>query len=505
MHTRADAEVESIKRAAMQAVAQLQVAEQQRETSLTARAGASEERLTNVSSAVEALLEDFQGRIEDSLQAIQEKGARLAEDLEKSAKELGGRWSQQLQEQATAAVEKLREEAKNSRQVMEESKRQLVGLAEAKLASLSQATQEEYGQQLAQTVREHAQVMRATGDAEVESIKRAALQAVTQLRDTEQQRETSLMARAGVAEERLTDVSSAVEALQRRVGALLEDFQVRIEGTLQAVQEKGAKQAEDLEKITRILGGRWSQQLQEQATAAVERLREEVKNSGQVMEESKRQLASLTEEKLASLSQVGAKAVEGLEAEQLRLNEQYVATRKEIEDLLEMDLTKPPTPFPRRGTHPKRRGMVGPLALVAAVCLIIGVPILGLHRSTGPEMQLQPEAPADFIDQSPNWNAKRRAREEDVAQGYWRAAVVSLQQRYPFGSELPADPPTEFQVDDRYVPAGNAKIPAETRALYWGKLRRNWVQRQFWVHENEQNIPWAGRLLHIWNQVYSPK
>jgi ABC-type cobalt transport system substrate-binding protein len=514
MHEPANGEVESIKLAAEQAIVQLQVAEQKSETGFMARAGAAEERLTGVSLAVEALegrvgalVEDFQGRIEGTLQAFQGKeGARQAEDLEKIAQDLGGRWSQQFQEQADAALERLREELKNSGRVVEESKQQLASLAEAKLASLSQATREEYGQQLAQAFREHAQVMHEPANGEVESIKLAAEQAIAQLQVAEQKRETGFVARADAAEERLTGVSLAVEALEGRVGALVEDFRGRIEGTLQAFQGKeGARQAEDLEKIAQDLGGRWSQQFQEQADAAVKRLREELKNSGRVVEESKQQLASLAKAKLAALSQIADNAAAGLEAEQRRLKNQYETSRRGLEDLMERGWTKPPSPSLQRGNRPMRRGIVAQLALVAGVCLVIMVPFLCVYLSTGPVMQLQPEAPAEFIDQSPNWSAKRRAREEEFAQAYWRVAVVGLQERYPFGSELPAEPPTEFQVENKYVPPGSAKAFSETRARYWEKLRRSWVQRQFWVERHEWNTQWAAPLRHIWAQLRLPK
>jgi Ni,Fe-hydrogenase maturation factor len=512
MHEAADVEVESIKLAAEQAIAQLQVAEQKSETGFMARAGAAEERLTGVSLAVEALegrvgalVEDFQGRIEGTLQAFQWKGARQAEDLEKIAQDLGGRWSQQFQKQADAAVERLREELKNSGRVVEESKQQLASLAEAKLASLSQATREEYGQQLAQAFREHAQVMHEAADVEVESIKLAAERAIAQLQVAEQKSETGFMARAGAAEEHLTGVSLAAEALEGRVGALVEDFQGRIEGTLQALQGKGARQAEDLEKIAQDLGGRWSQQFQGQADAAVERLREELKNSGRVVEESKQQLASLAKVKLAVLSQVADNATAGLEAEQRRLKNQYETSRRELEGLLEGGWTKPPSPSLQRGSRPKRRGVIAQLALVAGVCLVIMVPLLGVYLSARPVMRLQPEAPAEFIDQSPNWSAKRRAREEEVAQAYWQVAVVGLQERYPFGSELPAEPPTEFQVENKYVPPGSAKAFSEARERYWEKLRRSWVQRQSWVERHEWNTQWAARLRHIWEQLRLPK
>ena len=116
-------------------------------------------------------------------------------------------------------------------------------------------------------------------------------------------------------------------------------------------------------------------------------------------------------------------------------------------------------------------------------------------------MQLQPEAPAEFIEQNPNWNAKRRAREAEVAQAYWRSAVVGLQEKYPFGSALPAEPPTEFQVENKNVQTGGAKALSETRSRYWQKLRRIWAQREFWLERHEWNTQWAASPRRIWDQL----
>jgi flagellar biosynthesis chaperone FliJ len=395
-----------------------------------------EERLARVSLTVDtlegrerALVADLEGRVESSLQAFQGKGARQAEDLEKIAQELGGRWSQQLGKQAEAAVERLREELNNAVRMVEEGKQQLARLAEAQLASLSQAA--------------------------------------------------------------------------ANVGPLVADLQGRTETSPQPPQGKGAGQAEHLEKIAQELGGRWSQQFEKQAEAAVERLREELNNSGRAVEESKRQLASLANAKLASLSQVAANATAGLEAEQRRLKNQYETSRRELEDLLARRLAKlPPTSY-KRGRPPRGRGMVANLALAAGLFLVITVPPLSVYLSTPLPVQLhlQAEAPTGFADQNPYWGATRRVLEEETAQAYWRAAVVSLQEKYPFGSELPADPPTDFQVDEKYAPPGGAKALAETRAHYWEKLRTSWGQRQFWVESQEGNEPWAVRLRRVWEQI----
>ena len=223
------------------------------------------------------------------------------------------------------------------------------------------------------------------------------------------------------------------------------------------------------------------------------------------MEESKQQLASLAKARLAALSRIADNAAVGLEAEQKRLKKQYEASRRELEDLLERSWTKPP-PFSLQPVdRPKRRRIVAQLALVAGVCLVVMVALSLVYLSRRTVMRLQPEAPAEFIEQNANWSAKRRAREQEVAEAYWRIAVEGLQERYPFGSELPAEPPTEFQIDKKYVAMGGAKAFSETRARYWENLRISWVQRESWVERHEWNTQWAAPLRHIWDQLCSRK
>jgi len=73
-----------------------------------------------------------------------------------------------LEQQAQAAVATLREELESSSQAVEQRKQQLASLAEAKLASLSQATQDEYAQRLTQALHEQTQEMHAAADGEVQ-------------------------------------------------------------------------------------------------------------------------------------------------------------------------------------------------------------------------------------------------------------------------------------------------------------------------------------------------
>jgi len=302
-----------------------------------------------------------------------------------------------------------------------------------------------------------------------------------------------------VAEERLTRLSLAVVALEERMGALVKDLQGPVEGGAQ-----GPSTAEDFEKTGKDLREQWSKQFEKQAQAAVEKLREEADNSGRALEQGKQQLASLVEAKLASLSQVAADAAASLEAEQRRSKNRFEDSRRELEDLWARRLAKLPITFSDYEGPPSRRRMVGTLALAAGLLLAVTVPPLGVYLSSPPppvQMHLQAEAPADFADQRPYWGARHRAGVEETAKAYWRAGVASLQGKYQYGSELPADPPADFQVDKKYAPPGGAKALAETRAHYWEKFRTSWGQRQFWVESRTGNEPWAARLRRVWEKI----
>jgi len=380
--------------------------------------------------------------------------------------------------------------------------------------------------------------MHEAADAHVKSIKQAAEEAIAQSQAAAQKNEASILACARAAEERFTGVSSALEALQGRVGALAGDF-----------QSESAKRAEDFEKTAQELGGRWSRQFQQQAQEAVEQLREEVKNSGRFVEGSKQQLASLAEAKLASvgqaaayavasleaaeaklreefdasertlaesrerlagfaearialLNQVASSAVADLEAQQIHFRRQHATSRKEPEDIFTRRSAYPSATFDDNGAPSNRRGVTAVLAVGAGLFLLVAAQQLGVYLSTPPpvQMHLQAEAPPEFADESPSWSVKRRVEEEEMARDYWRAAAFSLQRIYPFGSQLPADPPPEFQVYNQDAPTEGGRAVTETRAHYWEKLRVCWGQRRFWVESQPVKETWADRLRGVWAQ-----
>jgi hypothetical protein len=462
-----------------------------------------------------------------------------AEDSERGKQEVAEQWWREFRTDAEAAMAGLRDEIKNSGKVLEESEQRLACLAEAKMTSLWKAKQEEFSMRMAQALEEQVNQMHASTAAEMESIKKAAGEAVAQLEAVEGKGETSLAARTAEAEERLAGVSVALEALEGRLRALVEGFEWRIESSLQALPGKAEKQAEDLEKRAQELGGRWSEQFQKQAEATIEKLKEEANQARRATEESQRQSASMYETNLEHLNQAVASATAGLAAEQKKwaeesqrqlsslvqakveslsqfavgitasleaehkqLKSEYETSRREFEHLVSR---RPSAAFSLPSRHENRRmrrWIVPRLAMVTGILLAFTVPVLAVYLWTVPVMQLQAQPPAEFIDESPNWSPARRGREQDVARAYWQAAVDNLQEKYPFGSELPTDPPSEFDAGKKYLPAGGAKALSETRDHYWQKLRKVWVQRGAWEESSQWDAQWASRFKHLLGQPH---
>ena len=92
----------------------------------------------------------------------------------------------------------------------------------------------------------------------------------------------------------------------------MREFQAQPSGGSAASHGNGAGSAALSEKTAQDLREQWFKEFERQAQAAMEKLREEVTNSGRAFEESKQQLASLAEAKLASLNQAATDAAGSL-------------------------------------------------------------------------------------------------------------------------------------------------------------------------------------------------
>jgi len=524
MHEATATDMESIKKAAGEAVAQLEAAEDKSETSFAARAGEAEKRLAGASVALEAvegriraLVGEFEGRIESSLQAVQGKIEKQAEDLEKLALEVGGRWSERFENHAEATIEKLREEANLARQAEEEGRRQSAGMFQANLERFHQAVasasagvaagQEKWAEE---RQRQSASMF----DASLERLNQAvasataALAAEQQKRAEESQRQAANMFEASL--ERLNQaVASATAALAAEQQKRAEEsqpaimFEAGLERLNQAVASATAAQQEKWEDESRRLSAAMLE-------ANLERLNQAVASATaglaaqqeKWVEESQRQLSSAVQAKVESLSQFAVSLTASVQAEHKQLKNEYETSRREFEHLVSRRPPAAPYPSPQHENRRKPRSLVPRLAMGTGLFLAISVPVLAVYLWPTPLMQLRAQPPAEFIDDSANWSSARRVREQEVARAYWQVAVAALQGKYPFGSELPIEPPSEFDAGKKYLPSAGAKAASDTRDHYWQKLRKLWVQRDSWEESSEWDAQWASRLKHLLGQAH---
>jgi hypothetical protein len=99
-------------------------------------------------------------------------------------------------------------------------------------------------------------------------------------------------------------------------------------------------------------------------------------------------------------------------------------------------------------------------------------------------MQLSTDPPAEFMVARPEWNAKRRESEQQLARGYWDCVAKVVQWRYHYSLTLPPEPPEEFRVDPSALSNPAAATP-ESREYYWQKLREVW--------------PTAWKEVYVWD------
>jgi hypothetical protein len=226
------------------------------------------------------------GQAEDDRKRLAELSSHidgLVGELEKTVKDLLNRSTKQLQEQADATVVALDEELKASRQgFVDETKKQLTSMSQASLESLFRATTEQARNQLRQMLNEflaegpreleseHRELLKKQGEAIQKQID-AAREAAAQLQATHQEMEASLKGQA-------------------------EDHQKLVELSSEGL-------AAELEKTVKDLLNHSAKRLQEQADATAAALGEELRASRQgLIDETKKQLASLTQASLESLT-----------------------------------------------------------------------------------------------------------------------------------------------------------------------------------------------------------
>jgi hypothetical protein len=490
--------VDSINLAAKEATAQLQATHQRMEASLKSLAEDFEKRQAELSSAFE--------KASGALQGVPQKiTKKVVDELEKAAQDVWNRSARQLQQQADAAAAVCNELRASRQGVIDETKKELASLAQVSLQSLTKATIDDGRTQLAQISQEQVRAARLNAETAMDSIHRAASEAVAKFERSQQEMEESLKNCAEDCQKRLAELRSAMEEPQRKSDAPPEG---QPPTDLESFRQEVSKQvAEELERISEEVLNRSAKQLQEQAETTRAALGEQLGAAKQAfIEAMRKQLVTMTQTSLESLfkettelshSQLSrmlqefvAKGVRELEAEQKELlKKQSQAIQKQFSALSQT--------YPGKPRGELTRGLSGSAGLKVGLGLLIAMALIlaGIHASRPAEMRLRAEPPAGFFEERPEWSAKQRAREEQLARAYWALALQGVQATYSFGMKLPDDPPAEFKVEEKSVSRSSLKVDPVVRTRYWEKLRRVWVKPEAWEKSPGWNRDWIRSAL----------
>jgi hypothetical protein len=125
--------------------------------------------------------------------------------------------------------------------------------------------------------------------------------------------------------------------------------------------------------------------------------------------------------------------------------------------------------------------------------LILIVPVfIFIYFSTRATLVLQDEPPPEFLRMQSDWRPKRRVAEERMARAYWKRAVDEVQWRYTFGSNLPSDPPADFQISETGL--SQPEDPG-ARVRYWQRLRQVWPLPDAWRKSYRWSTAWLTNAL----------
>lgn len=119
-----------------------------------------------------------------------------------------------------------------------------------------------------------------------------------------------------------------------------------------------------------------------------------------------------------------------------------------------------------------------------AFLILLGVSYHSKYR-------LRSEMPKTFFsDNTDSQNQTRKTSlEKRIAWAYWESAQMNVQWKYPHGSTLPEDPPSEFRVEASTL-GPDASDPV-LRAFYWHRLQQVWPLPEAWKQEYGFSFDWA--------------
>lgn len=448
---------------ALQTQAELSLSDHQRQ--LAAEAAAS---LDGVQRKLDGHIEAFRGKIDQHgaeeherlLAALKEAGAAAVDDARRNLAKIEKSSSEVLQDAARMAAEKaVQTAAKRAEEQAREAVSQAAGEAVAKLGAERKALESQAGT----SVKEHQKHLAAEAAASAENARRAMDEQIA------------------VFEQRL---QAAAATLEKRILASSEKDFPRVAAELAStaaadIDKRASAAAGDIDKKAAQASKQMEEKILASGAAAMERAgrdaQTEAENTFRAMRESAIEQARGQMQQIFKEAANSSRTQFDSDLEQAARKHKRAA-QAQIEEASRAGIERLRTMAPQAAAAPSSGASRGVQYILVLVALIPTV--LFVYLAAKPVMRLKPNAPADFVEASPDLAAAHTETAQKLAQAYWDWAAVHLAPDYPFGSQLPDQPPALFDAEGPGFPTG---VDADVaRARYWQKLRQLWANPQSW-------------------------
>ena len=124
---------------------------------------------------------------------------------------------------------------------------------------------------------------------------------------------------------------------------------------------------------------------------------------------------------------------------------------------------------------------------------VVGFLIVIALAVISPVLRLNAEPPSGFV----GLHAPGIAANAATASAYWKIAVNAIQWKYSRGVRLPEQVPEDFRLP---VPSGKSAT-AEERAVYWSKLREEWLKSENWHRTYTVDISFVREAGNLWHEM----
>ncbi|MGH9449804.1 MAG: hypothetical protein ACRD11_04605, partial [Terriglobia bacterium] len=286
-----------------------------------------------------------------------------------------------------------------------------------------------------------------------------------------------------------------VEGIQRQLDAHLETFRGQLQTHVRVLEQKALEKAtEDFPAVAAQLLEGAHASLQKKAAEAAASVQEAVRVSAVALaEDTRRQLIQETEDSLRSMREAAMeqsrgqirqlvkdvaathrKDFDGEIAEAFR--KQKKSIQQQMDETSRASLERLQQASARVTPASARQISSGSRWVLVLVALI--PTLLFLYLMNRPVMRLKAVPPADFLNAYPEWTAQHQDISVKLGEAYWDWAALHLVRDYPYGTQLPEQPPVSFQVDGQDFPTGVGADVARMR--YWNELRALWTHPQSW-------------------------